>query len=59
VYDESCHACMSRPLQTMNQPKIEVGIRRPPRDGSEAADLERRQIFEDLEHQQTGGDMPW
>ena len=39
-------------------PKL-VGIRRPPKDGTEAADLERRQIFEDLEHQQTGGEMPW
>ncbi|MFH2076570.1 MAG: phage terminase large subunit, partial [Pseudomonadota bacterium] len=48
VYDEACHACMSRPMQTMNQPKIEVGIRRPPKDGSVVADLERRQIFEDL-----------
>jgi hypothetical protein len=58
IYDEACHACMARPLSTMNQPVIEVGIRRPPRDGSEAADLERRQIMGELRDQpQT--DMPW
>jgi len=59
VYDEACHACMSRPMSVLHQPKIEVGVRRPPKDGSEAADLERKQIFEDLEVQQTGGDLPW
>jgi len=58
VFDEACHAAMARPLSTMNQPEIKVERRRPPRDGSEAADLERRQIMDDL-RDQPQADMPW
>ena len=59
VYDEACHACMARPLSTMNQPVIEVGIRRPPKHGGEVAALELQKIRQELEMQDKGGDMPW
>ncbi|MEW6186183.1 MAG: Terminase-like family protein [Thermodesulfobacteriota bacterium] len=52
IYDEACHVLMWRAL---NEPKETKEIKRPPRDGSEAAQREReeiqRQILEEQERE--------
>ncbi len=44
-YDEACHVCMARPLLSV---KPVIVIRRPPKDASEVADLERQRIWEEI-----------
>ncbi len=54
VYDEACHVCMARPLSSIPEVKI---IRRPPKDGSEVAWLEQKEIKKQIIN--PGGNYEW
>ena len=54
IYDEVCHICMARPLAVKKEVKT---IRRPPKDATEVAQLERVQIMKEVLGQE--GDYPW